>query len=156
VPFGGKAGQGLFAIPDKGAGVWVEFEEGDLEFPVWVGTFWSKPGGTSEVPVTRDRDGKEGGVSDPPTRRIFTTTTTGGRTIQIEDADGHEMILIHDAKNEHTIVLDGKGVMLAHHDGHKIEMTEGGVTITSKTDFTLDVTGAVTIKGATVDFKKQV
>ena len=33
VPFGGAADQGFLFIPDPGAGVWVEFEEGDLEFP---------------------------------------------------------------------------------------------------------------------------
>ena len=43
--YGGDANQGFFFIPEVGAGVWVEFEEGDLEFPIWVGTFWSKPGG---------------------------------------------------------------------------------------------------------------
>jgi protein required for attachment to host cells len=153
VPFGGQPNEGLFAIPDKDAGVWVEFEEGDLEFPVWVGTFWSKPGGTSEVPVIRDRDGNKGDVADPPTRRIITTTR--GHTIQIEDSDGNDMILIHEAQNGHTIVLDGKGVKLAHHDGHAIEMTKDAVTITSAKDFTLDVKGKVTIIGASVDFTEK-
>ena len=54
VPYGGSAGAGLLAIPETEAGVWVEFEEGDLEFPIWVGTFWSKPGGDSELPKPND------------------------------------------------------------------------------------------------------
>ena len=41
VPYGGQDNQGFLCIPEPGAGVWVEFEEGDLEFPIWVGTFWS-------------------------------------------------------------------------------------------------------------------
>ena len=44
VPYGGAANQGWLTIPDVGAGVWIEFEEGDLEFPIWVGTYWSAPG----------------------------------------------------------------------------------------------------------------
>src|SRR4051794_36036216 len=43
-PFGGASGQGFFFIPDKGAGVWAEFVAGLLDYPIWVGTFWSKPG----------------------------------------------------------------------------------------------------------------
>ena len=39
LPYGGDADQGFFFIPKKEAGVWVEFEEGDLEFPIWVGAF---------------------------------------------------------------------------------------------------------------------
>ena len=115
VPYGGQPGQGLFAMPDQGAGVWVEFEEGDLEFPIWVGTFWSKPGGTTEVPVTRDRTGAEGrGVrpahaADPHHRPRPHHPDRGRRRRQ-------DMILVHEAAHGHTIVLDGEGIMI--NDGH--------------------------------------
>src|SRR5687768_14424848 len=49
-PYGGMPNQGSFFIPENEAGVWVEFEAGNLEYPIWVGTFWSKPGGESEGP----------------------------------------------------------------------------------------------------------
>ncbi|MFW9882561.1 MAG: phage baseplate assembly protein V, partial [Candidatus Thorarchaeota archaeon] len=49
LPFGGAKDQGFFFIPEEQSGVWVEFEGGDLEFPIWVGTYWAKPGGESEV-----------------------------------------------------------------------------------------------------------
>lgn len=39
---------GFFAIPPVGANVWVEFEGGDPDYPIWVGCFW----GVGEVPVT--------------------------------------------------------------------------------------------------------
>ena len=39
VPYAGK-GVGLFLIPDKGSGVWVEFEAGNPNHPIWVGCFW--------------------------------------------------------------------------------------------------------------------
>lgn len=38
---------GLFTIPMVGAGVWVEFEAGDVNRPVWTGCWW----GTAQVPV---------------------------------------------------------------------------------------------------------
>jgi len=39
-PYAGD-GVGFFAIPPEGADVWVEFERGDPDFPIWVGCFWS-------------------------------------------------------------------------------------------------------------------
>jgi len=35
-------GVGFFALPPKGANVWVEFEGGDPEFPIWSGCFWDE------------------------------------------------------------------------------------------------------------------
>lgn len=40
VPYAGK-NVGFSAIPAVGAGVWVEFEGGDISFPIWVGCFWA-------------------------------------------------------------------------------------------------------------------
>ena len=153
VPYGGQPGQGLFAVPDRGAGVWVEFEEGDLEFPVWVGTFWSKPGGTTEVPVTRDRTGEAGAVSNPPTRRILTTAR--GHTIQIEDAEGKDMILIYEQVHRHTIVLDGEGVTIADGDGNSIVLTKDKVTITSAKDLTIEAAGKLELVAGSVNFAKK-
>ena len=47
VPFAGKA-EGFFAVPQIGAGVWIEFEGGDPDKPIWVGGFW---GAFAEVPT---------------------------------------------------------------------------------------------------------
>ena len=114
VPYGGDAGQGFLFIPENEAGVWVEFEAGDLEFPIWVGTFWSKPGGESELPKPNDKDGKQGdAVQDPPTRKIIKTKK--GHTIQLEDKDGEEMITlvaaVEDGKS-HVITMDKYGIKI--------------------------------------------
>ncbi|CAD5108252.1 phage baseplate assembly protein V [Zestomonas carbonaria] len=47
VPFAGKQ-SGVFVVPRIGDGVWVEFEQGDQDYPIWVGGFW---GSAAEVPV---------------------------------------------------------------------------------------------------------
>ena len=31
---------GFFAMPPPGAGVWIEFEEGDINTPIWSGCWW--------------------------------------------------------------------------------------------------------------------
>ncbi|NJK31389.1 MAG: baseplate assembly protein [Deltaproteobacteria bacterium] len=41
VPYAGD-GVGTFFLPDEGALVWIEFEGGDLSYPIWVGCFWKK------------------------------------------------------------------------------------------------------------------
>lgn len=38
-PFAGK-GVGLFLVPPTGANVWVEFEGGHPDHPIWSGCFW--------------------------------------------------------------------------------------------------------------------
>jgi hypothetical protein len=45
-PYAG-AGVGLFTVPPVGANVWVEFEAGDPDYPIWTGCFW----GVGEVPA---------------------------------------------------------------------------------------------------------
>jgi hypothetical protein len=46
-PYAGS-GVGLFAIPPNGANVWVEFEGGDTDYPIYTGCFW----GIGEAPAT--------------------------------------------------------------------------------------------------------
>lgn len=45
-PYAG-AGVGFFTVPPVGANVWVEFEGGDPDYPIWSGCFW----GVGEVPA---------------------------------------------------------------------------------------------------------
>lgn len=47
VPYAGD-NVGFFAIPPVGANIWVEFEGGDTDYPIWSGCFWGK----GEVPVS--------------------------------------------------------------------------------------------------------
>ncbi|OUL31932.1 phage baseplate assembly protein V [Nostoc sp. 106C] len=46
VPYAGNK-VGFFAIPPISANVWVEFEAGHPDYPIWSGCFW----GVNEVPV---------------------------------------------------------------------------------------------------------
>lgn len=39
VPYAGK-GLGFLFLPPNGANVWVEFEAGDSQRPIWTGCFW--------------------------------------------------------------------------------------------------------------------
>jgi len=154
VPYGGAVNQGALFVPDEKAGVWVEFEEGDLEFPIWVGTFWCKPGGDSELPKPNDPTGaEESAVQDPPTRKIIKTGK--GHTLQFEDADGDEMVILKEATNGHVIRLDKDGIKVTDGTGNTIEMTSNAFTILAKVPLTIDASGqAVVIKAKTIDLNK--
>jgi len=131
-PYGGGAGHGFLFVPEIGAGVWIEFEEGDLEFPIWVGTYWSRPGRDSELPKPNRRDGsEEASVQDPPSRKIIKTAK--GHTLQFEDAKGSEMITVVEAVDGHVITLDANGIKVRDGKfGQEITMDAAGVTIADR------------------------
>jgi uncharacterized protein involved in type VI secretion and phage assembly len=39
VPYAGKE-IGFAFLPEEGAGVWIEFEGGDVSYPIWTGCYW--------------------------------------------------------------------------------------------------------------------
>lgn len=41
VPYAGK-GVGFYAMPPVGANLWIEFEGGNIDYPIWSGCFWGK------------------------------------------------------------------------------------------------------------------
>ncbi len=150
VPYGGAANQGTFFIPENEAGVWVEFEEGDLEFPVWVGSFWSKPGGESELPKPND-DQDDSNRQETPTRKIIKTLK--GHTVQFEDGEGDEMILIVEGVHHHVITLNKDGITLI--DGvnaHEVTLDSNGIILKdgAGAGIVLETDSDVTIKGANI------
>jgi len=60
VPLAGPTGppMGVYMVPPIGAGVWVEFEQGDPNKPVWVGCRWGAP---SDIPLAA----QAGNPADP-------------------------------------------------------------------------------------------
>jgi uncharacterized protein involved in type VI secretion and phage assembly len=163
-PYGGAADQGFLFIPDVGAGVWTEFEEGDLEFPIWVGTFWSQPNSETEIPKpNKASDGsEESSVQDPPTSKIIKTAK--GHTLQFEDADGSEMILIREGKKGHFLTMDQNGITVTDADSNTIQFTSGGIKIQDTNNNKIEMTSSgikidaggqtVTVVGSAIDFKQ--
>jgi hypothetical protein len=149
-PYGGTADQGFFFIPENDAGVWVEFEAGLLDYPVWVGTFWAKPGGTTEVPKPAD-------AQSPPTTKVITTKK--GHTIQLEDAEGKEAIIIKHKGNAFFSIDKNGSVLISNQKGSHVFLSADQELVTimeqHKNLVTMSADGVLVVNanGVTLEMK---
>src|SRR6267142_2334493 len=115
-------------------------DKDDPEFPIWVGTFWSKPDDKAEVPTRIKPDGTtDDSAQRPPTRKIIKTTK--GHTLQFEDADGEEMVILKEATNGRVVTLDKTGIAIDDGAGNRIEITSDAFKIVSAVPFTIEAKG---------------
>jgi hypothetical protein len=77
-PYGGS-GVGFFAIPPTGANLWVEFEGGDTDYPIWTGCFW----GVGEAPDPLALAFKKVFKTDSITLTLDDTPGAGGFTLEV-------------------------------------------------------------------------
>jgi hypothetical protein len=80
VPYAGK-GVGLFLIPPTDTSVWIEFEHGDPDYPIWTGCFWAQ----GELPATPALAEKKVLKTDNCTLTLDDTPGIGGITIETKD-----------------------------------------------------------------------
>jgi uncharacterized protein involved in type VI secretion and phage assembly len=92
VPYAGP-NVGLAFLPEQGAGVWIEFEGGDVSYPIWVGCYWRKDEQPSDA---------------APVVKVIVTKS--GHKIILDDNDPGT-ITISDP-NQNTITLDSDGITL--------------------------------------------
>jgi hypothetical protein len=78
VPYAGS-GVGFFAIPPTNANVWVEFEGGDPDYPIWSGCFW----GMGEVPAVPALAQMKVIKTDGITLTLSDLPGVGGFTIEV-------------------------------------------------------------------------
>jgi uncharacterized protein involved in type VI secretion and phage assembly len=86
LPYGGD-GVGLFVIPPTDAWVWIEFEHGDPEYPIWTGCFWAQ-GEPPASPATADVK-----VLKTDSATITLNDTPGAGGITIETSAGMKIVL---------------------------------------------------------------
>jgi uncharacterized protein involved in type VI secretion and phage assembly len=154
VPFGGADNQGWFFIPEPGARVWVEFEEGNLDLPLWVGTFWSRPGGTTQIPAQAQQM-----TNNAPQRRVLKTPS--GHVVELSDVEGEEAIRITHMNEKTMLVMDEKGSVIIANEkgshlylnaddgeatlvdehGNNIRLGHPGITITNHGGTVIDLVG---------------
>lgn len=110
-------GMGEWAIPPNGAGVWVEFEQGDPSYPIWTGCWF---GSATEVPA----------AARPaiPTQHNIVLQTSGQRLIVLSDEPGGKGITLRHPSGA-SIVIDDSGIHLDNGQGASITLSGPTVTI---------------------------
>lgn len=115
-PYAGP-GVGMFAIPPAGAGVWVEFEAGDVSRPIWSGCWWA----SDHRP--EHHDGKK---ALPPLKIIrseqglMVSLDDDGQVITLSDEHGDNQLTIEVQKGQVTL----RGSMKVVVEAPKIELVE--------------------------------
>lgn len=121
VPVAGKQ-EGFFAVPQIGAGVWMEFEEGDPDKPIWVGGYW---GLAAEVPALALAP-----PAIPPGQNIV-VQTTGQNTLLLSDSAPTPATggIILKSLTGAMIVVNDSGIYISNGKGAMITMIGPAVTI---------------------------
>ncbi|MDW5265456.1 MULTISPECIES: phage baseplate assembly protein V [Acidobacteriaceae] len=112
---------GMFIVPPIGSQVWVEFEQGNPDYPIWTGGFW---GLVADVPVFATAP-----PAIPPGQNIV-LQTSGQNTLILSDAPptpatGGIILMAGTA----MIVVNETGIYLSNGQGATITMIGPAVAI---------------------------
>jgi uncharacterized protein involved in type VI secretion and phage assembly len=123
VPYAGPQ-VGLFAIPPVGAGVWVEFEAGDISYPIWVGCFW----GDNEAPQSANPD-----IKMFKTDKLGLVLNDSSQTITMGPDSGATVTLTTDAvvtagQAKHSVTTNG---VTSEITPNKTELTSASFSVNS-------------------------
>jgi uncharacterized protein involved in type VI secretion and phage assembly len=108
------ANSGLFTVPPVGANVWVEFEGGEPDYPIWSGCFWDK----KQVPPQ-------------PAAAEMTVIKTKSVSLTFNDLPGAEGVTLRfmpKGATPLTLVLDRTGIELRNGKS-SVKLTQASVKI---------------------------
>ena len=121
VPLAGKQ-EGTFMVPQVGAGVWIEFEQGDPDYPIWVGGFW---GIAAEVPALAL-------VPPPiPPGQNIVVQTTGKHTLLLSDSAPTPVSggIVLKTLSGAMIVVNDSGIYINNGKGASLTLIGPAVTV---------------------------
>lgn len=117
VPIAGKQ-MGTFMVPQIGAGVWIQYEGGDPDYPVWTGGWW---GQVAEVPALA-----LAGVPGDPNIVIQTTLQNA---IVVSDLPGPTGGIMLKSTTGAAIIVNDTGIYIQNGKGASIVMVGPSVTV---------------------------
>ena len=109
---------GFYAPPPIGSAVWIEFEKGDPDYPIWSGCFW---GSAAEVPVLSHLV--------PPAVPGITLQTALKNGIVISDLPGPTGGIMLQSTTGATLIVNDTGIYIQNGKGASLIMTGPTVTI---------------------------
>jgi uncharacterized protein involved in type VI secretion and phage assembly len=107
VPYAGQD-VGIAFLPEEGSGVWIEFEGGDVSYPIWTGCYW--------------RSGEPPSDAAPAVKTIV---TKAGHKILLDDDAGS--ITITDS-NQNQVTLDSSGITLTR-GANNVQISDSEVNV---------------------------
>ena len=125
LPVGGMQ-MGIFSVPPIGAGVWIEFEQGDPDYPIWTGCFY---GSMAEVPAMAKLV--------PPAVPGITMQTVLQNGIVISDVPGPTGGIVLKSTAGAALIVNDTGIYIQNGKGASIillgkmvDINQGALTIT--------------------------
>jgi phage baseplate assembly protein V len=157
MPMGGP-GRGTVFLPEPGDHVVVAFEHGDVNHAYVLGAIWSD----SQAPPQLDGKAAQNNLRLIRSRsghQIRLDDTPGGEKIEIVDKDGARKLVIDTAGKKIQVVCDSGNVEVTVASGDvTVKAAGGAITLEGKTvsvkssgDLNIQATGALNLKGSTVN-----
>jgi uncharacterized protein involved in type VI secretion and phage assembly len=109
---------GMVALPIPGSGVWVEFEQGDPDHPIWTGCFW---GSAAEVPALA--------LATPPAVPAITLQTPLQNGITVTDLPGPTGGIMIKSASGATLIVNDTGIYIQNGKGAMITLVGPTVTV---------------------------
>ena len=116
-PLSGKQ-MGSYMIPQIGAGVWVEFEQGNPDYPIWVCCFW---GSAAEVPALAR--------ATPPPVPAITLQTPLQNGLTISDLPGPTGGIMLKSTTGAMLIVNDTGIYIQNGKGAMITLIGPAVAI---------------------------
>jgi uncharacterized protein involved in type VI secretion and phage assembly len=119
-PLAGPTGtpMGVYMVPPIGAGVWVAFQQGDPNYPVWMGCRW---GSAMDVPPMA--------LLGLPISPNIVFQTALQNTLVISDLPGPTGGIMLKSTTGATIIVNDTGIYIQNGQGASLIMTGPTVTI---------------------------
>ena len=116
VPVAGKQ-MGTFVLPQIGSGVWIEFEQGNPEHPIWTGCFW----GVGEIPAHA--------LAGNPLSPSIVFQSALQNAVVISDLPGPAGGITLKSAGGATLVVNDTGIHIQNGAGASLTMVGPAVTI---------------------------
>ncbi len=117
VPLAGKS-MGSYVVPQLGAGVWIEYEQGDPDYPVWTGGFW---GSVAEVPALA--------LAGNPASPSIVVQTGLQNSLVLSDVPGPTGGIMLKSPTGAMILVNDVGITISNGKGATIVLNGPTVTI---------------------------
>lgn len=109
---------GMFALPPVNAQVWVEFEQGDPDYAIWVGCF---PGSAAGLPAQA--------AATPAASSPIVLQTTGQNTVALSDLPGAAGGVLLKSTTGAFVSVSDAGIVLSNGKGAIITLTGPAVNV---------------------------